>query len=650
MSRVEPLLVVLVEDDEDDALLLRQLLSSTGSVAPQTRWARTFDEAREALRADHDVALVDYRLGGHDGLELIRELTAEGHRAPMILLTGMGDRAVDVLAMEAGAADYLVKGELTAPLLERSIRYAISRTTAAVALKESEARLERSVSLLRATLDASSDGILVTNADGAVAECSRTFKSLCGVPEEASNEDVEARLRIVALHVKQPAQYTAKLAELRANPEMVSDDVIEFQGGRFIERHSQPQRSGGSILGRVWSFREITEKRNLQATLVVSDRLAAMGALAAGVAHEINNPLTYLLANLTILAEDLARIDPAIRAQAGEDLLQVVADARHGADRLRQIVRDLKLFSRTDEVSTGPVDLQRVLESSINMAFHEIRHRARLVKDYGADVPLVEANEGRLGQVFLNLIVNAAQAIPEGRANRNEIRIVTRADERGGAVVEVRDSGEGIAPEALERIFDPFFTTKPLGTGTGLGLSISQSIIVALGGRIEVESEMGKGTSFLVRLPVLATARASRSFPPSSDATAGVRGKVLVVDDDAHVRAVLQRLLDEHEVTLVADGTTALARLTGGEAFDVVLCDLMMPELTGMDLHARISELAPSLVDRMVFMTAGAFTRGARDFLDRVPNERIEKPVDAAALRSVVRRLVAASPSVHVPA
>jgi len=178
----------------------------------------------------------------------------------------------------------------------------------------------------------------------------------------------------------------------------------------------------------------------------------------------------------------------------------MLVDARTGSERVRTIVRGLKTFSRTDDERQGVLDVQPLLELSVNMAFHEIRRRARLVKDYGA-IPRVDADEARLGQVFINLLVNAAHAIPEGDVDTNEIRIVTSTDALGRAVIEIRDSGIGIPANIVDRIFDPFFTTKDIGVGTGIGLSISRNIVTALGGEITVTTEVGRGSSFCIALP-----------------------------------------------------------------------------------------------------------------------------------------------------
>jgi signal transduction histidine kinase len=388
------------------------------------------------------------------------------------------------------------------------------------------------------------------------------------------------------------------------------------------------------------------ERAQMREQMVLSDRMVSVGTLAAGVAHEINNPLTVLIANLDFIAKDAEMLTPlvgaGVAAPAGDepadlvqDLGKCVADARDAADRVRVIVRDLKVFSRVNEEELSRVDLRRVLDSSLRMAWNEIRHRARLVKDYG-DVPLVLANEARLGQVFLNLVVNAAHAIPEGRLDENEIRVTAKAD-GADVVVEVRDTGSGIPAEIRTRIFEPFFTTKPIGVGTGLGLAICRKIVESLSGRIDLESEIGKGSVFRVSLPA---ARGGEEPAPSPAPPRPTRrARVMVVDDEAALgEAVRLMLAPDHEVTVATTAGAALRRLVGGERFDVILCDVMMPQLTGMDLHTEIQRVAPDQVDRVAFMTGGAFTPRAREFLSRVPNPQIEKPFDQQGLRELLSR------------
>ena len=399
----------------------------------------------------------------------------------------------------------------------------------------------------------------------------------------------------------------------------------------------------------ITNLRVQAERQRLRTAVMVSDRMASIGTLAAGVAHEINNPLTAVIGNLDYIADRLGRTmmgesssgsrvlnETWLREEVGEPL----DEAREAAHRVRFIVRDLKVFSRSPgEEPSGSTDVKAVMESSLRMAWNEIRHRAQLVKHYEA-VPGVLANEARLGQVFLNLVVNAAQAIPEGQADRNEIRVTTRL-EAGRVVVEVSDTGPGIPPDIINRVFDAFFTTKPIGVGTGLGLAICHRLITDMQGALTVTSVVGQGTVFRVELPPAEEQdfQALAAPFPASAVVTGRRGRILVVDDEELVLKIVKRVLSpEHQVTALGSARDALALVVGGERFDLILCDLMMPDMTGMDLHRELSRIAPDLASRMIFVTGGAFTDKARSFLSDSPKEQIEKPFNPANLRAVAQR------------
>ena len=246
-------------------------------------------------------------------------------------------------------------------------------------------------------------------------------------------------------------------------------------------------------------LRDITEARRLEKQLQFTDRMASVGTLAAGVAHEINNPLTYVLANLDLIEEELHNRAEALGEGLGE-LRGLINEAREGAFRVRSIVRELRVFARPDDQKVVAVNLQQIIESVSKMAMNEIRHRARFITEF-ADTPGVHANPNHLSQVFLNLLVNAAHAIPMGDVDNNEVRVRLGTDASGMALVEVSDTGQGIGFDILDRIFDPFFTTKDPGVGTGLGLSICHSLITASGGKILVDSIVDQGTTFRVLLP-----------------------------------------------------------------------------------------------------------------------------------------------------
>jgi signal transduction histidine kinase/CheY-like chemotaxis protein len=418
--------------------------------------------------------------------------------------------------------------------------------------------------------------------------------------------------------------------------------------GRFFETRYQPTFDAhGQVSEVVGVAVDVTERhlaevalRRSQAQLIEADRLASLGTLAAGVAHEINNPLSYVLLNLDLVIREAAVSAPAAPFAAR------LREARAGVERVRLIVQDLKSFSRSDTERRVPTDVRRVLDSTIEIAANEIRHRARLIRTY-EEVPAVEADASRLGQVFLNLLVNASQAMVEGDASRNEIRVGTRTDAAGHVVVEIADTGAGVAPELLSRIFEPFFTTKPVGVGTGLGLSICRDIVTALGGDITVESTIGAGTTFRVVLPASHAPAAIVDEPtPVPVTSAGqptvpssrLRGRVLVVDDEPALASALARSIErDHDVVVLSSGREALELLRRDDAFDVILCDLIMPQVTGMDLYEQLSRQTPALADRIIFMTGGTFTSRAREFLAKVGNPALDKPFDLSTLSALLR-------------
>jgi len=429
---------------------------------------------------------------------------------------------------------------------------------------------------------------------------------------------------------------------------------------RHLRRDGQSVNTEGFLLSIVFDgeparmgvWQDTTQRRQLAAKMMQMDRMIAAGTLAAGVGHEINNPLSFVTANLAFATKQLPLLgaDGARKVDGGGDptegkrpdvseIVQALEDAQEGADRIRRIVRDLNVFSRVNEEKRGPVDVRTALDFAINVSHNEIRHRARLDCDFEA-VPNVDGDTARLGQVFINLLVNAAQAIPEGAADRHRIRVTTRTEPGPRVAVEIRDTGLGIRKEIMSRIFDPFFTTKPVGMGTGLGLSICQAIVADLGGEIRVESEVGIGTSVRVVLPASSKPVQVR-VPSDVVSVSSRRARILIVDDEVmSLRALERELRDDHEVVKESRAERALDRVKSGERFDVIISDLMMPEMTGMELHARLTALAPDQARAMLFMTGGAFTAGAVEFLERATIRHISKPVDSQELRRLVGETV----------
>jgi PAS domain S-box-containing protein len=385
--------------------------------------------------------------------------------------------------------------------------------------------------------------------------------------------------------------------------------------------------------------RDLRGRKEMEAQLQLADRMISVGTLSAGIAHEINNPLGYVIGNLGYLADGLSKLrglgqDRGVDVKGLEDALQEVWD---GAKRVRNIVHDLKTFSRTDVERREAVDVRRVLDAAIRLAQNELRHTANVEVALPEELPSIEGDASRLSQVFLNLLINAAQAMPDRPSSQNQIRISAAAD-RGRVSIEVRDNGSGMTPEVRRRIFDPFFTTKPVGVGTGLGLSIVHSIIKAMRGEIGVESEPSAGTAFHISLPVVVRPITKGALPPP--VPRDLHARVLVIDDEPLVGTSIRRVLaGEHDVPAVTQGADALRRIASGERYDALLCDLMMPEMTGMDLHAELTRAVPEQAERMGFLTGGTFTKRASNFVERMGERTLAKPFSTEALRAFVRRL-----------
>jgi len=379
--------------------------------------------------------------------------------------------------------------------------------------------------------------------------------------------------------------------------------------------------------GEMGTIIDVTEARATEAQLVFADRLASVGALAAGVAHEINNPLAAAVANLDLIGRCLDGGRPLT------DLRERVNDASEGVARVAAIVRDLMMFSRADDARRA-VDVPQVLESALRLLSHELKHRARVERNYAA-VPVVYANEARLGQVFLNLLRNAIEAIPEDDPEIHAIRLSVSVH-AGRIVVAIADTGIGIPVELQPQIFAPFFTTKPVGRGTGLGLAISQRIVTDLGGELTFTSNVGHGSEFRVALPARVPAIelvgwTPRPAPPR-------RYRILVVDDEPMITSALQRILADHEVVVLHSARPAIDAIASGVRYDAILCDLMMPQMNGLDLHDEIARIAPDQAARTIVMTGGTFSVDVRARLVESGVVQIDKPFDVDRLRELVAR------------
>jgi CheY-like chemotaxis protein len=377
--------------------------------------------------------------------------------------------------------------------------------------------------------------------------------------------------------------------------------------------------------------------------------------MAAGIAHEINNPLMYVLANTSFGVETLdrhvaalqalevsgaAEVTPAIAELA--ELRTALLEATEGVERVRTIVADLRRFARAEGVEATQLVIADVVVRSARMSAGVVAPRARLRTELGR-TPIVRGSEGMLVQVLTNVLVNAAEAMGDG-AKVGEILIRTSTNRRGEAVVEVLDDGPGFTPEALHRLFDPFFTTKPVGAGTGLGLSISHGAMRAMGGRITADNRPEGGAIVRIELPPAPEqARGDTHIPRASEPARTsttkplTRPKVLVIDDDPVVgRSIVRLLRTSTDAVAVTSGREAQSLLADGRDYDLILCDLMMPDVSGAEVHAWVVRERPDLAPRVVFLSGGATTVETQRFLDESAPRCLIKPVPAHVLRELV--------------
>lgn len=427
----------------------------------------------------------------------------------------------------------------------------------------------------------------------------------------------------------------------------------------------------GSKSARIENADSITFARNLsiqigqavalakaKARALMNDKLATVGTLAASVAHEINNPISWVMNNLSLIKNDLGAFKKIINrlyeiAQETDvtkklnnvdelfqqidqnrlifDFDEIIAESLQGVERVREIVKNLKSFSHMDAVDSSPVNVHEILNTAISMASLEFRYRAQLEKNYAQSLPTITAHSGKLHQVFVNLIMNASQAIPEGNLNNNFIRIKTEHEDQF-IRVDIMDTGQGISEKNLPYIFEPFFTTKPVGYGTGLGLSICHEIISKLGGRISVKSKLNQGTTFSVYLPISLDCLYGNNSQINLDEKEieSKSKKILVIDDEPYLLKSLVNLFrnkKSYQVTSAQGGTfaTEIMRHHHGH-FDAIVCDMQMPDMNGAEFYDFVSNNYPGKENCILFITGGSSTSNLQRFISNTSNIVIDKP------------------------
>jgi len=501
-------------------------------------------------------------------------------------------------------------------------------------VRRSEAELARSVATLKTTLEATADGIVVTDLDGATVSWNQNFADLWGIPEQALEAHDRAAISPIVLdQVRDRDAFIARVAELYANPELVGYDVLELAGGRVWERYSAPHRVDGEVVGRVWSFRDITGRLR-------AERLESLGRLAGGIAHDFNNHLVAILNYASLVRDEL----PA-DARGRKDLDEVL----RAADRASGLTRELVVFSRQEMVEPRPLSLNELVSETERLLRRTLGEHIELRVELGAALPAIEVDPSQLERVLVNLAANGRDAMPGGGVLTISTELLATEGELGGAVVRLRvsDDGAGMSQDVAERALEPFFTTKPKAEATGLGLATVYGIVNQNGGRLAIDSAPGRGTTMTIDLPASAKAPEPAPVRRRGDETAATaRGTVLVVEDEEPVRRLTARLLDDagFGTLQAADGAEALELLDTDDADDLclLLTDIVMPRMSGRELTERVQERRPDLP--VLFMSGYTDDVVVRHGVAAAALPFVAKPFTRAGLLEAVTETIDAGP------
>ena len=473
--------VLLIEDDEDDALLTREYLEEISNFKFDITWQPKLSLAKKLmLEGNHDIFLVDYRLGGENGLELIKFINEKGVLTPVIVLTGQGDLEVDIDASRFGASDYLVKGELNPSMLERSIRYAISQSKIIKELNEKEKKY-------RLLFERSIDPIFLANEKFKLLDVNKSFLNFFGL----SREDSDAiKLENIFSNEEDCEYFKERLKE----DEQIRDfevTLITKNGEKkvcllncvFIPEQSLEFCCYQGII------HDLTMRKKAENDMLIAERLSLTGKIARTMAHEVRNPLTNLN-----LALDQLRSEIPVKSESGKLFGDII---ERNAHRIEQLVSEMLNSSRTKELQLELYPVREILDDTVGLAMDRINLSGiKLSKNYDSALPSIMVDKEKIKIALLNIIINAIEAMDP---HRGELTVAASLKDNR-LIIEITDNGKGIVAVDLKKLFDPFFTDKP--TGMGLGLTSTKNILNSHNATIEVVSELGRGTTFLIQFRI----------------------------------------------------------------------------------------------------------------------------------------------------
>jgi signal transduction histidine kinase len=656
-----PVRVLLVDDDEDDYIITRNLISEIKDRRYQLKWVDNYDSALEILRhPDHDICLLDYRLGSRTGLELLKESQSFNGGLPIILLTGQGDHEIDLEAMRAGAADYLIKGQLDSDKLDRAIRYAIEDHR----VRE---RLRHESNLIGRIMETSPVGIMVADRSGKITFANSQAEKILGLNKEKLSQSNYSILdwSLTDSEGNPLSGQASSLKQVLESGRPVYDACYilgrESRSGLDTSFHNRvslsvnaaPLFDGNSkIDGLVVTIEDITAHLAMEAQLRQSQKMESVGQLAAGVAHDINNILTIIQGHSGLLLNT-----GALDSDAVKSVKQISA----ASERAAGFIRHLLMFSRKQVYRTKILDLNAVLQNLEYMLPRMLGEHIALEIRCGAKLPRIAADIAMIEQIVMNLAINARDAMLKGgkllietaAAEINASYVQQHPEARAGSFVRltVTDTGCGMEPSVLQRIFEPFFTTKEVGRGTGLGLATVYGIVKQHNGWITVQSQVGVGTTFKVFLPAAGEmAHSSDDSTAPSETVLGGRETILLVEDESDLLGLLREVLEQYRYRV-------LTASSGGEALriwnehhgrvDLLLTDMVMPGgMTGDELAAELKRRKPDL--KIIYASGYSSAFVGKDFSQDDTNF-LAKPYQPQQVAQLVRNILDAVPKGQSP-
>ncbi|MEA5506037.1 response regulator [Halotia wernerae UHCC 0503] len=577
--------VLLVDDDEDDYILTRNWFGEFQGAGCNLDWVDNYAAAKDAIaNQNHDIYLVDYRLGIHNGLELLCEAIADGCYSPFILLTGQGDREIDLEAMKAGAADYLEKSQLTAPLLERSIRYAIER-------KQTEQKIRQQAALL----DVATDAIFVRDLENQILFWNKAAEHLYRCKKEEAIGKKAQHL----WHENNLSHLQEALQILMKKGSWEGELYQQTKCGQAItveSRWTLVQEFGNRLQSILVVNTDITEKKQLEAQFLRAQRLESIGTLASGIAHDLNNVLAPILMTAQLL-------ESHVHDERSRRLLpMLITNAKRGANLVKQVLS----FTRGIQGEHTILQLKHLIIEIQQIVKETFPKSIEISTQIPQNLGTISGDATQLHQVLMNLCVNARDAMPYGGKlkisaenfliDQNYAKMNLDAMVGLYIVINVTDTGIGIQPEILERIFEPFFTTKELSKGTGLGLSTVLGIVKSHGGFINVYSQEGKGSQFKIYLP--AQEAMEDTEETEQELPQGNGELILVVDDEAAIRDITKTSLESHNYQIItaSDGIEAIALYAEyRDQISLVLTDMVMPSMDGITTIRTLQKINPDV-------------------------------------------------------